>query len=247
MFATALLLLISPAIGSFLGVLADRLPRGEDVVAHPSACRSCGARLGLRDLLPIVSFALSAGRCRHCNAAIPPWLLYMEIAATGLAVIAMILGHTPGEAWGFALFLWLLLALMATDLLWFRLPDLLTGALFIVALTIAWQTSLPGLTLALWGALIGSASFYALRWGYRAWRGRDGLGLGDVKLMAGLGAALGPYELPILLLVAASTALAVAIAGRLRRPRALSATRPLPFGAALAAAAAMIWILLRAG
>ena len=142
-------------------------------------------RLGLRDLLPIVSFALSAGRCRHCGTTMPPWLLYMEIGATGLAVIAVILGQTPAEAWGFALFLWLLLALTATDLMWFRLPDLLTGALFAVALTIAWYTGLPGLVLALWGAAIGSGSFYALRWGYRAWRGREGLGLGDVEVWEG--------------------------------------------------------------
>jgi len=245
MAATLFLLLISPAVGSFLALLADRLPRGEDVVARPSACRNCAARLRVRDLIPILSFALSAGRCRHCTAQVPPWLLYMEICAIGCAVVAIILGHGPAEMWVYAVFLWILQTLIASDLLWFRLPDLLTGALLITALTLAWITPQPDLEMALWGGLIGVASFAALRWGYHALRGREGLGFGDVKLMAGLGAALGPFDLPLMLLVAALSTLAVALAGRPWSFGALSPTRPLPFGAALAAATGLIWVLLR--
>ncbi|WP_371229653.1 prepilin peptidase [Roseovarius sp. 2305UL8-3] len=239
------LLLISPAIGSFLAVLADRLPRGEDVVRKPSACRSCKTPLKPRDLLPILSFALSAGRCRQCKAPIPPWLLYMEIIAIGCAILALILGTTPAEIVLYALFLWVLQALVASDLLWFRLPDPLTGALFVIALALAWVTGLPRPEMALWGAVIGVGSFAILRWGYRWIRGREGLGLGDVKLIAGLGAALGPYDLPMMLLVAALTTLAVAAVGRLRSARALSPTRPLPFGAALACATVVIWVAQR--
>jgi leader peptidase (prepilin peptidase)/N-methyltransferase len=243
MFGTVLLVLISPAIGSFLALLADRLPRGEDVLARPSACRACKTRLGMRDLIPVLSFAISAGRCRHCGAAIPPWLLYMEITAIGCAAVAVILGQTPVEIWLYALFLWVLLALVASDLLWFRLPDLLTGTLLVIALALAWVTAQPGLGMALWGAAIGAGVFAALRWGYHAARHREGLGLGDVKLMAGLGAALGPYDLPLMLLVASLGALAVALAGRVYSAGALSPTRPLPFGAALAAATGMLWVL----
>lgn len=243
MFATILLLALSPAIGSFLAVLADRLPRGEDAVARRSFCRACGTGLGPRDLVPVLSFALGAGRCRHCGAAIPPWLLYMEIGAVGAAVIAAIIGQGPLEAWLHAAFLWILLALLACDLMWFRLPDLLTGALLVVALATAWATARPTLPEALWGAVLGVAAFAALRWGYRALRGREGLGLGDVKLMAGLGAALGPHDLPLMLLLASLTTLAAALAGRLRSRHALNATRPLPFGAALAAATAVIRVL----
>ena len=242
MVASLSLLLISPCVGSFLAVLADRLPRGEDVALRPSACRKCQARLGLRDLVPIVSFALSAGRCRRCGAPIPPWLLYMEISAVGCAMVAIILGGGPLEIWLSACFLWILLALIATDLIWFRLPDPLTGALLITALALAWFTPHITLSMALWGAVIGVVGFALLRWGYRALRGREGLGLGDVKLMAGLGAVLGPFDLPVMLLVASLTTLAVALIGRLNSPGALSPTRPLPFGAALAAATAVIWV-----
>ena len=239
------LLLISPFIGSFLAVLVDRLPRGEDVIRRPSACRGCGQTLGPRDLVPILSFALGAGRCRHCGTALPGWLLYMELAAPGLAVLAVVLGQTVTNAWLIALFFWLLLTLLACDLLWYRLPDLLTGLLFVTALGLAFVMPYPTPALALLGASTGAGSFLALRLGYRALRGREGLGLGDVKLMAGLGAALGPLDLPLMLLVAALTALAVAVAGQARSSRALNPARPLPFGAALVAATGLIWVLLR--
>ena len=243
--AELLLILLSPAIGSFLAVLADRLPRGEGAVRRGSACRACGTRLAWRDLVPILSFAWSRGRCRTCGAAIPAWLLYTEIGATGLAVIALILGQDVTEAWLIALYLWLLLALAVSDLLWFRLPDLLTGALLCVALMLAWRTGPVSLELALWGAAIGSGVFLLLRLAYRAVRGREGLGLGDVKLMAGLGAALGPFDLPLMLLMASLSALAAVLIGQVGRNRPFRGTRPLPFGAALAVATGVIWVLIR--
>lgn len=196
-----------------------------------------------RDLIPMLSFALSAGRCRHCGAPIPPWLLYIELAATGLALWALILGQSPTETWLIAVFLWLLMALIATDLIGFRLPDLLTGALVPIALMLAWTTGFPGLEMALLGGMIGAGSFGILRLGYRRLRRREGLGLGDVKLMAGLGAALGPHDLPLMLLLASLSSLAAAFAGASgRQAHRLSANRPLPFGAALAAATGLLWM-----
>ncbi|RFP86714.1 prepilin peptidase [Rhodobacteraceae bacterium 63075] len=245
MLGSLLLVLVSPAVGSFLALLADRLPRGEDVVFTRSACRSCKRPLSARDLIPLVSFSLSAGHCRSCGAPIPPWLLDMEILAIGCAVVAIILSQTTTEAWLSAIFLWVLLTLVASDLLSFRLPDPLTGTLLVTALTLAWLTPHVTLAGALLGAAIGAGTFWLLRWGYYRLRGREGLGMGDVKLMAGLGAALGPYELPLMLLLASVTALAVALAGRARSPHALRPTRPLPFGAALAAASAVLWVSLR--
>ncbi|WP_299628605.1 A24 family peptidase [uncultured Tateyamaria sp.] len=231
------LILISPAIGSFLAVLVDRLPRGEDVVRRPSACRSCGTALGVGDLVPLASFIWRRGRCGHCAAPIPPWLFYMEIAATGLALLAVLEGDTPGHMIGTAVILWLLLALAVSDLMWFRLPDLLTGGLALVALAMA-----PDPRAAFLGAGLGVMAFAALRRGYRIMRKREGLGLGDVKLMAGLGAFVGLTHLPLLVLLGAVTAIAVALAGAWRQGR-YDATRPLPFGTALCAAAFALWLV----
>lgn len=240
------LLLLAPAIGSFLGVLADRLPRGEDVLLQRSACRSCGARLGGRDLVPVLSFALSRGCCRHCGAALPAWLLYVEILAGGAAVLALAAGG-PWEAVLLScLFLWLLIALAAADLLWLRLPDALSAALFAVALAMAWPAGPEALAAACLGAGLGAGSFWLIRAGYRHLRGREGLGLGDVKLMAGLGAFAGPYDLPLLVLMAAAGGLAAALPRALLRrqmePVPLG-QQALPFGAALCAAAALLWLL----
>lgn len=243
---TALLtVVISPFAGSFLGLLVDRLPRDEPVVIARSACRSCGTALAPHELIPLVSFALARGRCRSCAAPIPRWLPLMEIAALALALLAVVLGRTPAEIALFAGLLWTLLALAAADLMWFRLPDPLTATLLVLALACAYVTGWPPLPLALWGAAIGAGSFLAIRIGYHRLRHREGLGLGDVKLMAGLGAALGPLDLPLMVLTAALCALAAALAGRVTSPEALSATRPMPFGAALAAAGGVIWAVAR--
>lgn len=236
-------LLLAPAVGSFLALLADRLPRGEAVALARSACRDCDARLGLRDLLPVLSFAMARGRCRTCGAVIPPWLLYTEIAATGLGVLAVISGSDPAQTALIAAILWTLLGLVVTDLLWFRLPDPLTLALCVLALVwaVSWGVGAPA---ALIGAGLGAGSFAALRWGYSALRGREGLGLGDVKLMAGVGALSGPWDLPLVVLLAALAALSVAAVQALSRPRALDPQRALPFGAALAGAAGALWLAL---
>lgn len=235
---SVLLVLISPAVGSFLGVLIDRLPQGQSVVWSRSACQSCGTGLRPRDLIPLLSFLITRGRCRHCDAAIPRRLPGIELAATAAAMIAVFLGTTAGQMLGIAIVLWLLLALAGADLLWLRLPDILTGALLVCALGWTLLTGGdPGM--ALTGAALGAGSFLALRLGYAALRGREGLGLGDVKLMAGLGALTGPWDLPLMVLVAALTALAAAALS----PGGLHGGRTLPFGAALCAAGAVVWLM----
>ncbi|OWU81687.1 hypothetical protein ATO6_23690 [Oceanicola sp. 22II-s10i] len=241
-----LLVLLAPVIGSFIGVLADRLPRGESVVWPGSRCRDCGTRLGPRDLVPVLSYVVLRGRCRSCGAALPPWLLHTEIAATGLAGLAVIAAPDPGGMVWTALVLWLLLALALCDLLWFRLPDPLTGALLALALG---RAAVAGdLAAALAGAVIGAGSFWLLRAGYRRVRGREGMGLGDVKLMAGLGALTGPWDLPLMVLLAALAALGAALAGEWTGQGAgLRGARPLPFGAALAAAGGAVWLIRLAG
>ncbi|WGW05909.1 prepilin peptidase [Tropicibacter oceani] len=241
-----LLILLAPFIGSFLGVLVDRLPRGEDVMRRRSACRSCAAPLGVGDLIPILSFALSRGRCRHCAAELAPWHLYIEITALGAAVCVVAAGGAGWSVWLQAIFLWLLIALFFADLLWMRLPDPLTMALFAAAMMLA--VGGIGLLAALYGAALGSGSFLLLRLGYRFLRGREGLGLGDVKLMAGLGAFAGPGGLALLVLVASGGALAWVAARQWFHGRgAVRGDMRLPFGAALCAAGGALWVARAAG
>ncbi len=233
-------LLAGPAVGSFLGAVVDRLPEGRSLWS-PSTCAACGTRLGPRDLVPILS-ALR-GRCRHCGTAIPAHLLRIEIAALGASALAVALAGSPAMTLVLAAFLWCLVGLFYADLLHFRLPDVLTGALFISGVALALAS--PGRTVpeALATAAAGMLVFWLLREGYRRFRGREGLGLGDVKMMAGLGAGLGPEALPLAVLAAAVLALLVAFAEAWRGGRRMNPQARLPFGAWLSGGAVLALLL----
>jgi len=237
---TALFILIaSPFVGSFLGVLADRLPRGEGIVAPRSRCRACGTALGPGELVPVLSYLARRGRCRHCGAPVAQWHLHVELGAIGLALLAVIAGGGPLALLINVSWLWLLLALGTADLLSFRLPNPLTATLLVAGLgegVIVQGNSLGHTALA---ALVGSMVFLLIRVTYRQLRGREGLGLGDVKLMAGIGAGVGLWAVPMTVLLAALGGLGMALLDR----KGLAAQRRLPFGATLCASAALVWAL----
>ena len=245
-----LVALTGPAAGSCAALLADRLPRGEPVVMARSRCRSCGAVLRWYELVPVVSWLAQRGRCRHCGAPVPGRLVQAELVGLLFGLGAAILAPTPVAALLAALFLWCLLALALADLRFFRLPDPLTAALAVlgVALMLAgdgtgWPEWPDRLVASALGALAGGGSFLALRLGYRLITGREGMGLGDVKLMAGIGAGLGAAALPVVTLLAGVSALVVAGLRAWRRGRGLRRAGRVPFGAFLALAAAAVWLL----
>lgn len=245
-----LVALAGPAAGSCAALLARRLPRGEPVVLARSCCRSCGARLRWFELVPLVSWLVQRGRCRRCGAAIPRRLLQAEIVGFGFGLGAAFVAPTPLAALTGALFLWCLLALALADLRYFRLPDALTAALGLIGLGMmlagdgtGWPGPADRLAAAALGAAAGGGSFLALRLGYRALAGREGMGPGDVKLMAAIGAGLGPAALPMVALLAGISALIAAALRAWRRGRGLRRAGRVPFGAFLAMAAAAVWLL----
>jgi len=232
------LLWTGAAAGSFLALWAERLPHGEGVVLHGSRCRVCGARIGWRDLLPVLSWLWLRGRCRACGAEIPRWLFHAELGGVALAAAAILLASTPATMVLGALWLWLLMGLALCDLTAMRLPDALNAALLATGLALGALG--PGAGAALIGAGAGAGAFLAIRLAYQALRGREGLGMGDVKLMAGIGAGLGWQALPLVALVAALAALVITLA---RHRGAVARDAAIPFGAYLCAAAALVWCL----
>ncbi len=124
--------LLGLLVGSFLNVVIHRLPRGESIVYPPSHCPSCGARLGPAELVPVVSYLLQGGRCRHCGARIRPRYPLVELL-TGLLFAYAAYRIGPGPELPFALaFLTLLVALAFIDIDTYLLPDSLTyGGLFL--------------------------------------------------------------------------------------------------------------------
>lgn len=238
-----MLIVLSPAVGSFLAVLIDRLPRDEDVVTKRSFCRGCNTRLRPVQMIPLISFVTQRGKCSVCDQVIPAWMFYVELLALCAAILAIIAGGNPANIILSSLFLWLLIGLAGTDLIWFRLPDVLTALLATVAFGLALVPGGIGLYYASLGAVFGAGSFALLRTGYFWLRGREGLGLGDVKLMIGLGAFAGPFDLPLLILLGAVTGLVIAVIRSMRDPSALQADGAIPFGTALCVAAALLWLI----
>lgn len=237
-----LLVLLSPAIGSFLALLCDRLPQGEDVIHTRSHCRSCQTPLRVFHMVPLLSYLALRGRCHHCNAAIPALLPMIEAAAVFIALAVVMLAQSDLQALLGAAYLWCLLALGVIDARYFRLPDPLTAALFLIGAGLAAVDPSRTLATALIAALAASGAFLVLRFGYQMLRGREGLGLGDVKLMAGLGAALGLESLPLMVLIAALCALLWAVLVAWRSGASLQGKTALPFGSFLCLAGGLVWI-----
>ena len=238
---TGLVLLIAlaaPCIGSFLALIADRLPEGSGVVLGRSRCDSCAAELRWFELMPIASWVAQKGRCRNCNARIGWAPLGAELAA--LAVALWALAALPERAWlaGLA-FGWTLLLLALIDLRTMRLPDLLTMPLLAGGLLAGSALSPDRLPEHALGAAAGFASLAALALLYQRARGRAGLGGGDAKLFAAIGAWIGWTALPSALLFAGVAGLVhAACRGRGR----LRGSDRIPFGPALALGGWIVWL-----
>ncbi|MFZ4689272.1 MAG: prepilin peptidase [Polymorphobacter sp.] len=218
--------------GSFIAALTLRWPQGRSIVAGRSQCDECEHVLGPLELVPLLSFAMLRGRCRHCGAAIAPRHLWVEIAGAGIGAAALVQG-LPGI--GLVLFGWGLLALAILDVEHFWLPNLL-----------ALPLGLAGLACGLWlppalldrgiGAAVGFASLAGIAAGYKALTGRTGMGGGDPKLFAAIGAWVGWTVLPFVLLLAALLGLLLVASDRLQGRMVTGQTR-IPLGALLAVAA----------
>lgn len=226
-------LLVAPFIGSFLGVLVRRLPEGRPVVLARSVCEACGTTLGPAEMFPILSYLLQRGRCRTCAAPVAPFHWQIELAAT--AVTAWALWADPERLWADCAFGWTLLALAWIDATSFRLPDALTLPLILAGLAEAWWQDPALATDRALAAAFGYAAFRGVALAYRRWRGRDGMGEGDAKLLAALGAWVGVEGLAPTVLGAAALGIGAATWLRLRGRR-ITATTALPFGPCLAAA-----------
>jgi len=232
---------VSPIIGSYLGVLIRRLPEARPVALGRSACEACSHVLTPTEMVPIASYIRQRGRCAACGAPIPADHLYIELASLAVAIAAAVVVPGGPYLWLSCVLGWWLLALAWIDARSFRLPDVLTLPLIAAGLAEATWLEPAAVTDR---AVATAAAFIAL-WlvarVYRMVRGREGLGLGDVKLMAAAGAWVGIALLPIVMLAGALLGLAYGAAQWLRGAK-LGATTKLPFGPFLAAAIWAVWL-----
>jgi leader peptidase (prepilin peptidase)/N-methyltransferase len=230
----------APFVGSFLAVVAMRLPERRGFLAGRSACDACGRVLGPAELIPVVSFVALRGRCRSCGAGIDPLHPVLEVAAFAVALSAALI--TSGWVLIASCVLgWMLLTLAAIDWRTGLLPDVLTYPLIVLGLVVAgWIDPGAAADHAI-GAAGGFIVFALLTVIYRLVRRREGLGLGDAKLLAAAGAWLSWTALPSVVLFAAVIALGFVAVRRLQG-QALAATDPIAFGPALALAIWLVWL-----
>lgn len=184
---------LGACIGSFLNVVIWRLPRGESLVRPRSRCPACGDAIPAWANVPLLSYVALRGRCRACGARISLRYPLVE-AATGAAFAAFLLLHGPGLRllvdWALAA---ALIAVIFIDLDHHIIPNSITLPGIALGLLLALFAPQVGVSFrdALLGAAAVGGSMWALSAGYEWLRGRIGLGMGDVKLVAMLGAFLG--------------------------------------------------------
>lgn len=182
---------IGVVIGSFLNVCIYRLPRGESIVWPGSYCPTCGKPIVFYDNIPILSYLWLAGRCRACRASIPIRYPLVE-AANGIGYVAIL--WTFGFTWTALLYAVLFSALLVvtgTDLSHKIIPNVVTLPGILLGLLGA-ATVLPvGLINALLGIAVGGGILWALAWASPYLFGKEGMGGGDIKLLAMIGAFLG--------------------------------------------------------
>ena len=254
--------LLGLLVGSFINVIVYRLPimlerawqsselpnelptEAFNLAVPRSHCPSCAQQLSVSENVPVVSFLFLRGRCRHCKSRISAHYPLVEIAASVASIlVAMTFGFTASTL-AFLAFAWFLLALSLIDLDHHLLPDDLTLPLLWLGLLVsAFNLGLPGVSLfdAVIGAAAGYITLWSLFWAFLLVTGKEGLGYGDFKLLAALGAWLGWQAiLPVLLLASLAGAaiglILIVFGGRER-------SAPLPFGPFLAAAGfvMLIW------
>lgn len=253
------------AVGSFLNVVIHRLPlilEGQwqrqsqailfpdspqpqeptyNLAIPPSHCPRCQHVIGLWENIPLISYLLLKGRCSSCGVRISWRYPAVEL---GTALLTLTIGSHFGVSLAtlaYCLLAWSLLALALIDLDTQLLPDAITLPLLWGGLAFNSISAQVMLHEALWGAIGGYLALWSVYWLFRLATGKEGMGYGDFKLLAALGAWLGWTMLPLVILlsslVGSSAALGLILLGRHQR------SQPIPFGPylVLAGLTALLW------
>ncbi len=191
-------------IGSFLNVVIHRLPRGASVVTPPSRCPGCSYQLRWSDNVPVLSWLFLRGRCRKCRAPISIRYPIVEILT-----MLMFLLHVWVFGWSALMvvrvaFATALIALFAIDLEHHLLPNAITLPGIVVGLIVSLVLP-PGIVDSILGMLLGGGVLWAIGEAYYRYSGQEGMGGGDVKMLAMIGAFLG-WKLVLVTLVLSSIA-----------------------------------------
>ncbi len=259
----AAIVMLSLAIGSFLNVVIHRMPKvlerqwrdelaeinGQtpapatpyNLVVPRSQCPACGHQISALENIPIVSYLALGGKCSACKAKISPRYPMVELLTGALSgYIAWRYGFTVLTAAALA-FAWAMIALAFIDLDTFYLPDDITLPLLWAGLLVNIAGLIVDLQSAVIGAIAGYLALWVVFWAYKFATGKEGMGYGDFKLLAAIGAWLGWKMLPVVILLSSFVGAAVGISLILFARHGRSV--PIPFGPylVLGGLTAMFW------
>ena len=221
--------------GSFLNVCIYRLPLEQSVVRPPSSCPNCNTRIRWYDNIPIISYLMLKGRCRGCQARISIRYPMVELL-TGLAALAVALRFGPTlSSLVYFFFIAALLTITFIDIDHRIIPD----SISIPGIPIGFAASffLPDLTwtASAFGILLGGGLLLGIAWGYRLITGKDGMGGGDIKLLAMIGAFLGWQGVLFTIMCASFIGTVIGLALMIRAGKGMKLA--IPFGPFLASGA----------
>jgi leader peptidase (prepilin peptidase)/N-methyltransferase len=216
----------------------DTAPPG--IVREPSHCPKCKHSLSVFENIPLISWLVLRGRCRHCRAPISIQYPLVELVS-GLCSAAIVLKFGPTWQAGAGLLLtWTLVALAGIDLRTQLLPDQLTLPLLWLGLVLSLLPLFVNASASIIGAAIGYLSLWSVYWLFKLITGKEGMGYGDFKLLAALGAWMGITALlPIVLL---SSLIGAIVGGAFLAIRGHDRATPIPFGPFIAAAG-WVWFV----
>jgi leader peptidase (prepilin peptidase)/N-methyltransferase len=232
--------LMGLAVGSFLNVLIHRLPRGSSVVAGRSKCPHCKKSIRWFDNIPVLSYVILVGRCRQCRRGISPVYPVVELISAAIAVVVVLRFGLSLQALWIYLFLAAMLVITVID--WFHqiIPDVLS----LGGVVLGWVGAVVCLDVSILDSFIGSLAggglVLAVALLYKAIRKEDGMGGGDVKLMAMIGAFMGwQMVFPVLFLAS----LLGSVYGVFLIARGATGRTAVAFGSFLApSAGVLLWI-----
>jgi leader peptidase (prepilin peptidase)/N-methyltransferase len=223
---------VGAVVGSFLNVCIWRVPAGESVVYPPSRCPGCGARIRSADNIPLLSYLWLRGRCRSCGVRISPRYPVVE-AFTGVMFAVLLSRFGSSLVLGvYAAFVAALIVVTFIDLDHQIIPDAISLPGIAIGLLCAALGYGPPLLDSAIGVVLGGGSLYAIAVGYHVLTGREGMGGGDIKLLAMIGAFLGWRGVLVTLVLGSFSGALVGIT--LILTRGADSRVPIPFGPFLA-------------
>ena len=253
--------IVGLCVGSFLNVVIHRLPKmldrgwraqcaelaGEappelppyNLIRPRSQCPACGHPISAVENIPVFSFIALRGRCAACKAPISPRYMVVELLTGALTVAAALRFQATLTVFAACVLLWTLIALTFIDFETQLLPDDITLPLLWAGLIANAAGAMPGVTLrsAVIGAVAGYLFLWAVYWAFKLIRGKEGMGYGDFKLLAALGAWLGWQMLPLIVLLSSLVGAAIGMSLVVFKGRDHQV--PLAFGPFLAIAGAI--------